>query len=427
MRIILNPAREEWDLLCRRPAIPRDDLEKTVGAIMEKVRNEGDTALRSYAEQFDKVKLSSLRVSAEEFELAAATLGNDLKSSIRAAYDNIYTFHLAQQPRTLRVETMSGVVCQRVPRPISPVGLYIPGGGAPLFSTVLMLGIPARIAGCEEVILCTPPARDGSIHPAILFAATMCGIRNVFKCGGAQAIAAMASGTASIPAVNKIFGPGNQYVTCAKQMAAANGTAIDLPAGPSEVLVIADDSADPSFVAADLLSQAEHGEDSQVVLVTDSEWLPAMVLTEVERQLESLPRQDAARKSLQHSLCVIMPSLEDGIAFSNTYAPEHLIMNFTGAAELLPKVIHAGSVFIGPWTPESAGDYASGTNHTLPTGGFARSSSGVSVDSFTRYMTVQEISPDGLRILGPVVETMAEAESLHAHRRAVTIRLNKLS
>ncbi len=427
MRIILNPPRSQWSDLCRRPAIPRANLERTVIDIMERVRTDGDAALLAFAQQFDKVKLSTLRVSAEEFDHAGNTLDADLRSAIRTAYNNIHQFHLAQQPKSVRVETMPGVVCQRVPRPISPVGLYIPGGGAPLFSTVLMLGIPARIAGCEEVILCTPPARDGSIHPAILFTATMCGIRNVFKCGGAQAIAAMASGTASIPAVHKIFGPGNQYVTCAKQMAAANGTAIDLPAGPSEVLVIADDTADPAFVAADLLSQAEHGEDSQVVLVTNSEWLPAMVLTEVERQLETLPRQDTARKSLQHSLCVVMPSLEDGIAFTNTYAPEHLIMNFMGAEELLPKVVHAGSVFIGPWTPESAGDYASGTNHTLPTGGYARSSGGVSVDSFTRYMTLQSISADGLKAIGPVVETMASAESLDAHARAVTIRLNKLS
>ena len=426
MRIIRYPEPKDWPTLCRRPAIARTDLEKTVRAIMDRVQAEGDNALIEYTRQFDGVTLASLAVSDEERKNSTTLLSDELRSAIRTAYNNIHRFHLAQQPRETVVETMPGVVCRRVPRPISPVGLYIPGGSAPLFSTVLMLGIPARIAGCEEIVLCTPPRPDGTIHPAILFAAECCGISSIFKCGGAQSIAAMRFGTGSIPPVNKIFGPGNQFVTCAKQLAAMDGVAIDLPAGPSEVLVIADAAADPAFVAADLLSQAEHGADSQVVLVTDNEQVPDLVLEQIDRQLTSLPRVDLAKKALDNSLCVITSSLQSCVAFSNAYAPEHLILNCTNARDLLNEVSHAGSVFLGPWTPESAGDYASGTNHTLPTGGHARASGGVSVDSFVRYMTVQEITPDGLRTIGPVVETMAEAESLSAHGRAVSIRLNKL-
>ncbi|MFM7327433.1 MAG: histidinol dehydrogenase [Bacteroidota bacterium] len=426
MRIINKPDRKDWPDLCGRPGIARTDLENTVRAIMDKIRSEGDTALMEYTRRFDGVSLTALAVSDQERNAAVGRISMELQTAIRTAFENIHRFHLAQQPRELVVETMPGVVCRRVPRPISPVGLYIPGGSAPLFSTVLMLGIPARIAGCEDIVLCSPPQPDGTIHPAILFAAECCGIKTIFKCGGAQAIAAMSIGTETIPAVNKIFGPGNQFVTCAKQMAAMNGVAIDLPAGPSEVLVIADADADPAFIAADLLSQAEHGADSQVVLVTDSGHLPEQVLREIRQQLEVLPRADVATKALENSLCVVTSSMQECIAFSNTYAPEHLIVNCTNAMDQLTGITNAGSVFIGPWTPESAGDYASGTNHTLPTGGYARSSAGVSVDSFVRYMTVQEITPNGLRKVGPVVETMAEAESLLAHKQAVSIRLNKL-
>jgi len=426
MRILKNPPPSEWPALCRRPELPRQELDGVVRDIMDRVRREGDKALLEFTHRFDKASLDTLTLPPETVAQAERALPDVLKQAIRTAHANIRMFHAEQRRSELVVETMNGVTCKRVPRPIQSVGLYIPGGSAPLFSTVLMLGIPAQLAGCKEIILCTPPAPDGSIHPAILFAASCCGITKVYRCGGAQAIAAMAYGTETVPAVNKIFGPGNQYVTCAKQLAAANGVAIDMPAGPSEVLVIADETADPDFIASDLLSQAEHGPDSQVVLLTNSTTLPDAVMTSLKRQLDQLPRKVVAGQALGNSLCVVLEDLTQCLAFSDVYAPEHLILNCREAPLLVSQVNNAGSVFVGPYTPESAGDYASGTNHTLPTGGHARALSGVSVDTFTRYMTIQEISTEGLRLLGPVVATMAEAEQLDAHARAVTIRLNKL-
>lgn len=400
-----------------------ENLSATVQHVLSDVRQNKDEALRRLTLTFDGVKLTELTVPYSEISDSRLKLSADLVTAIDQAYRNILSFHQVQLPSEQSVETMPGVICRRLPRPIESVGLYIPGGAAPLFSTVLMLGVPAQVAGCKEIVLCTPPATDGSIHPAILYAASCCGISRIVKSGGAQAIAAMAYGTESVPQVYKIFGPGNQYVTRAKQLVALDGTAIDLPAGPSEVLVIADRNADPEFVAADLLSQAEHGADSQVVLLADDAGTIAAVQEAVERQLDDLPRKDIARRALQNSLAIALRDLNECITFSNVYAPEHLILNTTNAEELLAQVTSAGSVFLGAYSPESAGDYASGTNHTLPTNGYARAAAGVSVDSFIRQMTVQRITAEGLRKLGPIVETMAQAETLEAHRRAVSIRL----
>ena len=423
MTLSLSPNKSEWAELLRRPSLDVTQLFDIVRPIVDEVATKGDAALRAYAERFDKVCLTDLRVSEAEIRAAEALVSDDLKKAIRQAYSQIYAFHAAQRFDGVCVETAPGVVCEQRALPISRVGLYIPGGSAPLFSTVLMLGIPARIAGCEKVVLCTPPAKDGSVHPAILFAASLCGITEIFKVGGAQAVAAMAVGTETVPKVDKIFGPGNQYVMAAKQWVALKGTAIDMPAGPSEVEVLADDSARADFVAADLLSQAEHGPDSQAILITTSRALAEEVVTEVARQCAALPRHEIAEKALQHSKIIVFDTMEEALEMTNEYAPEHLIIATRNYREVAQKIHHAGSVFLGNFSCESAGDYASGTNHTLPTSGFARSYSGLCLDSFMRKITFQELTPQGIRSIGRTVELMASAEELDAHRNAMTVRL----
>jgi histidinol dehydrogenase len=391
------------------------------------VRKSGDAALKEFTQKFDGATLESLQVTPQEIALATQSLPGELKSAILTAAKNIEVFHAAQKRSIEKIETMPGVTCWRKATPIQKVGIYIPGGTAPLFSTVLMLGVPARLAGCKEVVLCSPPDKSGKINPAILFAAQLTGITKIFKVGGAQAIAAMAYGTESIPQVSKIFGPGNQYVTKAKQIVSQQGIAIDMPAGPSEVLVIADEAANPAFVAADLLSQAEHGADSQVVLVSTSTTILDKVQTEVTNQLAKLPRKELAQEALNNSLSISFITETELIDFVNAYAPEHLIINTTNNRELESQIVNAGSIFLGAYTPEAAGDYASGTNHTLPTNGFAKAFGGVSLESFTKYITVQEITKAGLQVIGPVVETMAEAEQLKAHAQAVRVRLNSVN
>lgn len=423
MIISINPEPGQWAELLKRPTLETENLFDTVRGIIDRVRAEGDRAVLAYEAQFDKVCLTTLAVTEEEMQQAEAGLDETLKQAIRLARQNIETFHRAQRFQSRRVETQPGVTCWQRAVPIERVGLYIPGGTAPLFSTVLMLAVPARIAGCGEVVLCTPPGRDGRVHPAVLFAAKEAGVSRIFKVGGVQAIAAMAYGTESIPKVYKIFGPGNQYVTAAKQLVSLRDVAIDMPAGPSEVEVLADDTANPVFVAADLLSQAEHGTDSQAVLITTSLRLLQAVKEEVERQLELLPRKEIARKALEQSKLIVVPDKETALQMTNAYAPEHLIIETADYEQMADRVVNAGSVFLGPLTPESAGDYASGTNHTLPTNGYARAYSGVSLDSFIRKITFQEIRPDGLRAIGPAIEVMAANEQLDAHRRAVTVRL----
>ena len=423
MIISINPEPGQWAELLKRPTLETENLFDTVRGIIDRVRAEGDRAVLAYEAQFDKVCLTTLAVTEEEMQQAEAGLDETLKQAIRLARQNIETFHRAQRFQSRRVETQPGVTCWQRAVPIERVGLYIPGGTAPLFSTVLMLAVPARIAGCGEVVLCTPPGRDGRVHPAVLFAAKEAGVSRIFKAGGVQAIAAMAYGTESIPKVYKIFGPGNQYVTAAKQLVSLRDVAIDMPAGPSEVEVLADDTANPVFVAADLLSQAEHGTDSQAVLITTSLRLLQAVKEEVERQLEQLPRKEIARKALEQSKLIAVPDVETALQMTNAYAPEHLIIETADYEQMADRVVNAGSVFLGPLTPESAGDYASGTNHTLPTNGYARAYSGVSLDSFIRKITFQEIRPDGLRAIGPAIEVMAANEQLDAHRRAVTVRL----
>ncbi|MGN0053695.1 MAG: histidinol dehydrogenase [Bacteroides sp.] len=423
MIISINPEPGQWAELLKRPTLETENLFDTVRGIIDRVRAEGDRAVLAYEAQFDKVCLTTLAVTEEEMQQAEAGLDETLKQAIRLARQNIETFHRAQRFQSRRVETQPGVTCWQRAVPIERVGLYIPGGTAPLFSTVLMLAVPARIAGCGEVVLCTPPGRDGRVHPAVLFAAKEAGVSRIFKVGGVQAIAAMAYGTESIPKVYKIFGPGNQYVTAAKQLVSLRDVAIDMPAGPSEVEVLADDTANPVFVAADLLSQAEHGTDSQAVLITTSLRLLQAVKEEVERQLELLPRKEIARKALEQSKLIVVPDKETALRMTNAYAPEHLIIETADYEQMADRVVNAGSVFLGPLTPESAGDYASGTNHTLPTNGYARAYSGVSLDSFIRKITFQEIRPDGLRAIGPAIEVMAANEQLDAHRRAVTVRL----
>jgi len=427
MKIIVNPTKDHWSQIATRPVQEQADLEEKVNGIFEKVKSQGDLAIKNLTLQFDGCDLNVLEVSADEITAAENQLEESLKTAILQASQNIRSFHQLQIRDTLVVETMPGVVCKRMARPIQDVGLYIPGGSAPLFSTVLMLAIPAKLAGCRNIILCSPPDKNGNIHPAILYAAKHTGVTRIFKVGGAQAIAALTYGTASVPKVDKIFGPGNQYVTAAKLIAARKGTGIDLPAGPSEVLVIADEQANPDFVAADLLSQAEHGADSQVVLVTTSSTLVEKTLASLESQLEVLPRKEITKQALEKSWALVFTDLQTGMDFSNFYAPEHLIINTSEPNNMLSGVMNAGSVFLGSFTPESAGDYASGTNHTLPTNGYAKIYGGVSVDSFTKYITVQEISAEGLKTIGPVVEKMAQAESLEAHRQAVSIRLKSLS
>jgi histidinol dehydrogenase len=426
MKTFIEPELKSWPLICRRPVIKRADLTRKVQSIIQQVKESGDAAIRYYAKKFDKIQLQDIRVNGKETKEGIEKTPQDLKDAIRQAFQNIQKFHALQQACEVEVETMPGVLCKRLVRPIERVGLYIPGGSAPLFSTVLMLGIPAKLAGCREIVLCTPPSPDGKIHPAILFTANLCGIKEIYKTGGAQAIAAMAYGTASIRAVSKIFGPGNQYVTQAKQIVSMDGIAIDMPAGPSEVLVLADQTAHAGFIAADLLSQAEHGTDSQVVLVTNDKDLPARVNRELKAQLKKLNRRSIASVALQKSLAVVFNSTKNCVDFINTYAPEHLIINTRDPKGLLNKIESAGSVFLGPFSPESVGDYASGTNHTLPTNGYAKAISGISVDSFRKYITVQEISAAGLKKIGAIVEKMAEAETLDAHKHAVTIRLDYL-
>lgn len=426
MHLINNPDRSQWAELLKRPTLNTENLFDTVRGIINRVRAEGDVAVLALEEQFDKVKLTSLAVSAEEWQEAESLLTDELKAAIRLAKQNIETFHAAQRFEGKKVETQPGVTCWQKAVAIEKVGLYIPGGTAPLFSTVLMLAIPAKIAGCREIVLCTPPGRNGKVHPAVLFAAQVAGVDKVFKAGGVQAIASMAYGTESIPKVYKIFGPGNQYVTAAKQLVSLRDVAIDMPAGPSEVEVLADETANPTFVAADLLSQAEHGVDSQAVLITTSAALQQAVKAEVERQLALLPRKEIASKSLENSKLIVVNSMDEAIEMTNAYAPEHLIIETADYMEVAAKVVNAGSVFLGSLTPESAGDYASGTNHTLPTNGYAKAYSGVSLDSFIRKITFQEILPEGLRRIGPAIEVMAANEQLDAHKNAVTERLKTL-
>lgn len=421
------PGREQWPDIVKRPVMDTEPLFNTVRAILQQVRGEGDRALLAYEAQFDKVSLASLAVTEEEMQEAEQHIDDELKAAICLAKQDIETFHAAQRFEGKRVQTQPGVTCWQKAVPIERVGLYVPGGTAPLFSTVLMLAVPARIAGCGEIVLCTPPGRDGRVYPAVLFAARVAGVNHIFKVGGAQAIGAMAYGTESVPRVYKIFGPGNQYVTAAKQLVSLRDVAIDMPAGPSEVAVLADETANPVFVAADLLSQAEHGVDSQAMLITTSGSLCQAVAREVERQLVVLPRKEIAARSLANSKLVCVADMDEAVALTNAYAPEHLIIQTADYARVAEKIIHAGSVFLGPYATESAGDYASGTNHTLPTNGYARAYSGVSLDSFIRKMTFQEITPEGLRRIGPAVQTMAAAEQLAAHRNAVTVRLKSLS
>lgn len=426
MRTLVNPNISEWPSLCQRPSLELEFLDSTVKNIINRVKTSGDDALREFSLRYDKVQIDSLEVTKAEIEAASSSVSKELKAAIETAASNIQKFHESQRREFHKVETTPGVTCWRKAVPIDRAGIYIPGGTAPLFSTVLMLAVPAKIAGCREVILCSPPDSSGSISPAILYAASKAGVSKMFKAGGAQAIAAMAYGTKTITSVNKIFGPGNQYVTKAKQIVSQDGIAIDMPAGPSEVLVLADQSANPAFVAADLLSQAEHGKDSQVVLVTFSSDVVANVQKEIDRQLEDLPRKDIAKEALNNSLAIVVDSDATAMEFVNEYAPEHLILNTANAEELAGIVRNCGSVFIGAWSPESIGDYASGTNHTLPTNGFAKAYSGVSLESFQKVITFQSLTQDGLKKLGPVVETMAEAEDLIGHKQSISVRLKQL-
>lgn len=426
MKKILYPNQADWADILKRPVLNMETLRGTVCEVLDKIKAEGDKAVIEYEERFDKVKLESLAVTDAEMKEAEAQVPIELKVAILLAQRNIYTFHKKQKFEGKKVETMEGVTCWQKAVGIEKVGLYIPGGTAPLFSTVLMLAVPARVAGCKEIVLCTPPNKEGKIHPAILYAAQVSGVSKIFKAGGVQAIGAMAYGTESVPKVYKIFGPGNQYVMAAKQQVSLHDVAIDMPAGPSEVEVIADETANPAFVAADLLSQAEHGVDSQVVLITTSEKLLNEVEYEVQHQLARLPRWQMAEKSLANSKLVLVKDMEEAIAMTNEYAPEHLIIETKNYMELAEKVVNAGSVFLGSYTPESAGDYASGTNHTLPTNGYAKAYSGVSLDSFIRKITFQEINREGIQNIGPAIEVMAANEQLDAHKNAVSVRLASL-
>ena len=426
MILISNPDKSQWQEILKRPVMNTENLFDTVRSVIGRVKEGGDRAVLDYEEKFDKVVLASLAVSEEEQQEAENLVSEDLKAAIRLAKQNIETFHAAQRFEGKKVQTQPGVTCWQKAVAIEKVGLYIPGGTAPLFSTVLMLAVPARIAGCKEIVLCTPPGRDGKVHPAVLFAAKVAGVNRIFKAGGIQAIAAMAYGTESVPKVYKIFGPGNQYVTAAKQLVSLRDVAIDMPAGPSEVEVLADETANPIFVAADLLSQAEHGVDSQAILITTSVELQQAVKVEVERQLALLPRKEIAEKSLANSKLIVVDSMTEAIELTNAYAPEHLIIETEDYLSVAERIVNAGSVFLGSLTPESAGDYASGTNHTLPTNGYAKAYSGVSLDSFIRKITFQEIKPEGLNIIGPAIELMAANEQLDAHKNAVSVRLGQL-
>ncbi len=424
--MIKYPAKEDWTGLVQRPAANQNELFSLVRQVFAEIRANGDLAVKKYTRTFDGTDLPTLSVGRKAIEAAAREVGHGLREAIGLAKANIEKFHASQTAGIRIIETTAGVKCWRESRAIERVGIYIPGGSAPLFSTVLMLGIPAKLAGCEEIILCSPPGRDGRVHPAVLYAASLVGITRVFAVGGIQAVGALAFGTETIPKVDKIFGPGNQYVTAAKQLAQLEGVAIDMPAGPSEVLVIADESADPGYVAADLLSQAEHGADSQVVLLCVSEAMAERTIQEVSAQLSQLPRRKTAAAALRHSRAIVLDSIAECIRFSNAYAPEHLILNVAGHEHYIDSIRNAGSVFLGRYSCESAGDYATGTNHTLPTNGYAKNYSGVSLDSFVKMITFQELSKEGLQNIGPAIEEMARAEQLTAHKNAVSIRLKDI-
>jgi histidinol dehydrogenase len=421
---IINPPKNEWQQLLSRPALGTRALEDTVAAILEDVKASGDTAIKKYTSLFDGVELNELKVSSAEIAAAGQLVSNELKTAIHIAKNNITLFHTAQKEAAQKIETMPGVVCWRKSVAIQKVGLYIPGGTAPLFSTLLMLGIPATIAGCAQITVCTPCNKSGNVNPVVLYVAGLLGITEIYKIGGVQAIGAMAYGTATVPQVYKIFGPGNQYVTCAKQLVNKEGMAIDMPAGPSEVAVYADETCNPAYVAADLLSQAEHGADSQVLLVATSANITEQVKAELEKQLPHLPRKDFATQALNNSRLIVLEDVNTAFDLLNEYAPEHLIIASDDAVALSEKVLNAGSVFLGHYAPESAGDYASGTNHTLPTNGYAKAYSGVSLDSFLKKITFQQLDKEGLNNIGAAVQTMAAAEGLDAHKNAVSIRLN---
>ncbi|MBY0348044.1 MAG: histidinol dehydrogenase [Hydrotalea flava] len=426
MQVFENPAPQVWKELLQRPVFDNTGLQATVQNILKEVKLNGDAAIRSFTLSLDKVLLEDIAVQEAEIASASFKIKPELKNAIQVAANNITLFHEKQLQPVEKIETMPGVVCWRKSVPIDKVGLYIPGGSAPLFSTLLMLAIPAKIAGCKEIVLCTPPRKDGTVNEVILYTASLLGIKKVFSIGGVQAIGAMAYGTNTIPQVYKIFGPGNQYVTAAKQLIQQEGVAIDMPAGPSEVCVLADETANAAFIAADLLSQAEHGPDSQVMLVTTHASLVTLVLEEIEKQLKMLPRKTLAKKSLDNSKCIVLQKMEEAIAFVNAYAAEHLILHCRQPELIAEQITNAGSVFLGVFSPESVGDYASGTNHTLPTNGFAKAYSGVSVDSFVKKITYQQLTQDGLALIGPSVALMAAAEGLDAHRNAVQIRLNTM-
>lgn len=426
MNIIKYPAREEWASIVERPHLDVTELNQTVANVLADIRQRGDEAVKGYELKFDHVDLDSLAVSDDEMADAESKISKQLREAIELAHENIQKFHESQRFRSKKVETQPGVVCWQKSVAIEKVGLYIPGGTAPLFSTVLMLATPAKIAGCKEIVLCTPPDRQGCVNPAILVAARVAGVNRIFKIGGVQAIGAMAYGTESVPKVYKIFGPGNQYVMAAKQQVSLHDVAIDMPAGPSEVCVVADDMASPEFVAADLLSQAEHGVDSQVVLITTSHKLIDDVQQEVDRQLDRLPRKEIAQRALENSLIILVRDLKEAMELSNAYAPEHLVLQTTNYEEMAERVVNAGSVFLGQYACESAGDYASGTNHTLPTHGYATAYNGVNLDSYCRKVTFQHLTEEGVRSIGRAVELMAEAEQLDAHKNAMTVRINSL-
>lgn len=426
MKKIYYPNKSDWMEILKRPVLDVETLRGTVNEVLNRVKAEGDKAVIEYEERFDKVKLDVLAVTETEIMEAEKNVSNELKEAVLLAHKNIHSFHASQRFESAKVETVPGVTCWQKAVAIEKVGLYIPGGTAPLFSTVLMLAVPAKIAGCKEIVLCTPPNKEGKVNPAILYAAQVAGVNKIFKIGGVQAIGAMAYGTESVPKVYKIFGPGNQYVMAAKQQVSLHEVAIDMPAGPSEVEVLADETANPAFVAADLLSQAEHGADSQVVLITTSEKLIEEVEKEVMNQLKALPRRDIAEKSLANSKLILVKDMDEAIEMTNEYAPEHLIIETKDYMELAEKVVNAGSVFLGALTPESAGDYASGTNHTLPTNGYAKAYSGVNLDSFIRKITFQEITREGMCTIGPAIEVMASNELLDAHKNAMTVRLKAM-
>jgi len=426
MKTYINPEKTNWPEILKRPLINVSELYGKVQTILDEIKSNGDKALKKFTLQFDGVDLDSILVAKEEIDEAEKLVDSELKDAITLASKNITIFHAAQKSEIKKVETSKGVVCWQKPVAIEKVGLYIPGGSAPLFSTVLMLAIPAQIAGCKEIILCSPPNKEGKIHAAILYAAKISGVTQIYKLGGVQAIGAMAFGTETVPKTYKIFGPGNQYVMAAKQLVSMNDVAIDMPAGPSEVLVVADDTSNPAFVASDLLSQAEHGPDSQVILVANRLEIVEKVLTEIERQVIMLPRGKIASKALEHSILIVQENPDEQIGLINEYAPEHLIISTKNYTEIAEKITNAGSVFLGEYTPESAGDYASGTNHTLPTNGWARSYSGVNLDSFLRKITFQEISKEGLKNIGPAIEKMAAAEELEAHKNAISLRLKEI-